>query len=76
MREAIIAMLPKPEKDLTIPESYRFLSMMGVDTKILSKALVSRLWAVVTHLVREEQYGFVPGRARHMNLRHLSHVMH
>lgn len=39
MREATIILLPKPGKDLGYPESYRPISLLQVDIKILAKIL-------------------------------------
>ncbi|KAJ1170510.1 hypothetical protein NDU88_002385 [Pleurodeles waltl] len=51
MREHIICLLPKPGRDATDPSSYRPLTMLSTDIKILSKVLASRLSTVVHTLV-------------------------
>ncbi|KAJ1180241.1 hypothetical protein NDU88_005463 [Pleurodeles waltl] len=43
MREALIVMLPKPGKEVDDPSSYRPLSMLNVDVKLLAKVLASKL---------------------------------
>ncbi|KAJ1117535.1 hypothetical protein NDU88_005734 [Pleurodeles waltl] len=75
MREAQIVMLPKLGRDLVDPCSYWPLSMLGMDTKILAKAMAMHLRCVVTHLVHEDQWGFML-RDTHMNLQRLSHALH
>ncbi|KAJ1097922.1 hypothetical protein NDU88_003038 [Pleurodeles waltl] len=59
LREAQIVMLPKPDRAPMDLSSCRPLSM-GVDTKVLAKA--TRLGRDVTHLVLENQCGFMPSR--------------
>ncbi|KAJ1198305.1 hypothetical protein NDU88_002147 [Pleurodeles waltl] len=76
MREALIVMLPKPGKAADDPGSYRPLSMLNVDVKLLAKVLASRLSRVVTHLVQGDQCGFIPGRGTHMNIQRLTHILH
>ena len=37
--EASIALIPKPDKDTTKKENYRPISMMNIDSKIITKIL-------------------------------------
>lgn len=61
--------LPKPGKDLRLPESYRPISLLQVDVKILAKVLANRLNKVMLSLIHGDQAGFMPGRNTSFNLR-------
>lgn len=43
LREALLVTLPKPEKDLTKCKSYRPLSLINIDVKILAKIIATRI---------------------------------
>ena len=59
---ASISLLLKPNKDPTQPSSYRPISLINVDTKIIAKALVVRLEKVSPSIIHPDQTGFVKGR--------------
>lgn len=61
LKQASINVLLKTDKDPEICSSYRPLSLMNVDTKILAKALAHRLDKVLPLIISEEQIGFIKG---------------
>lgn len=71
MQEAVIIVLPKPGKDPAKSESYRPISLLPVDAKIIAKVLASRLSRVVSDLVHQDQTGFIPQKSTSINIRRL-----
>lgn len=69
MAEAIIVVIPKPDKDPELSRSYRPISMLNVDVKILTKVLAGRINDVILTLIHEDQTGFMPGKGMDINLR-------
>ncbi|KAL1276280.1 hypothetical protein QQF64_035903 [Cirrhinus molitorella] len=51
---AIITLLPKPDKDLTLCGNHRPLSLLNSDVKLYAKVLASRLDAFMTKLVNND----------------------
>lgn len=54
MREAIIVLIPKPGKDPGQPASYRPISILHVDIKILAKVLALCLNQVILTLIHTD----------------------
>ena len=53
MYQANITLIPKKDKNPEMCSSYRPISLLGVDMKILSKILTNRLECAVTHVVEK-----------------------
>lgn len=69
-------MLPKDGKDPTVPQSYRPISLLNLDVKILAKLLANRLKSIIPGIIHLDQTGFIAGReARDTSLRAL-HLIH
>lgn len=71
MFEAVIVVIPKPNKDPDLCASYRPISLLNVDAKIVTKILANRLNLVILSLVHGDQTGFMPGKGTNINLRRL-----
>uniref|UniRef100_A0A8C5MZK2 Reverse transcriptase domain-containing protein n=1 Tax=Leptobrachium leishanense TaxID=445787 RepID=A0A8C5MZK2_9ANUR len=59
---ATITVLPKPGKDPAVCESYRPISLLNSDVKLLARVLADRLKLCLPHLIHPDQVGFIPGR--------------
>lgn len=76
MTQAIISVLLKKNKDPLQCGSYRPVSLLGCDYKILSKLLASRLESVLPKFIHTDQTGFVVGRHLFSNLRRLFNLLY
>ena len=61
-KQAMIVLIGKKESDKRFIKNWRPISLLNVDTKILSKALAMRLKKVIGTLVAPEQSAYVPER--------------
>ena len=69
--EASISLLLKKDKDPTSCASYRPLSLLNVDMKILAKLLALRLENVLPEIISQDQNGFIKGCHLFYNVRTL-----
>lgn len=76
LRLAAISLLLKPGKAPTEMGSYRSISLMSCDTKILCKTLARRIESHVPNLVSNNQNGFVLGRQAFHNTRRLLNILY
>lgn len=67
--QAHIKLISKKGKDPLLPGSYRPISLINVDVKILSKIVASCLAFLLPSLLHPAQSGFVSGRSATLNIR-------
>lgn len=75
MNTATISMLLKPIKDPSLPPSYRPISLINVDTKIIAKTLAHRIEKVISSIIHPDQTGFTKGRHSSYNICRLFNIM-
>lgn len=71
MTRANIILLLKPGKDPVDPGSYRPISLLQSDVKILAKALALRVNRIIESIIHPDQAGFMPHKSTATNLRRL-----
>ena len=76
LTQASISLLLKKDKDPTCCGSYRPLSLLNVDVKVLARVLATRIEAVLLDIVSKEQTGFIKGRHSFFNIRTLMNIIY
>lgn len=74
--QAMIKLLTKKGKAPLEPSSYRPISLLKLDVKILSKIVATRLTnIIITALIHPAQSGFVKGKMATINIRKVMMVL-
>ncbi len=75
LRQAAISLIHKKGKDPDKFSSYRPVSLLNVDVKILAKVLASRLETVLPTFMSEDQTGFIKNRHSFTNVPRLLNIV-
>ena len=62
MRMGIITLIPKGDKDRTLINNWRPISLLSVIYKILSGAIANRFKKALPHIIHPSQKAYLPGR--------------
>lgn len=73
--EALISLILKKDKDPLDCKSYRPISLISCDSKILSKILAVRLDKLITSLIHPDQVGLIRTRSSADNIIRLTDIM-
>lgn len=74
--QASISLLHKKDKDPLDPASYRPVSLLNVDNKILAKIMAIRLENILPKIIHEDQTGFIKNRQMVHNIRRLFDIIY
>lgn len=75
MNQANICLILKKDKESEDPASYRPISLINVDAKILAKILSLRLESFIRQLINSDQTGFIKGRNSFHNIRRVLNII-
>ncbi len=75
LSKALISLILKNGKEPSEYKSFRPISLISMDVKILSKVLVNHLDAVITSIIHLDQVGFIRNRNLADNIRRFINVM-
>ena len=74
-RRGVITLIPKPNKDNTLLDNLRPISLLNVDYKILTKVIAKRLEKVLPNIINPDQTGYVKDRYIGENVRLILDIM-
>jgi len=61
-KQAVITLIEKKGKDRLLLENWRPISLVNVDTKIMSKVIATRIKNVLPNIIHHNQTGYVKDR--------------
>jgi len=61
-KQAVITLIEKKGKDCSYLENWHPISLVIVDTKIMSKVIASRIRSVLPNIIHHNQTGYVEER--------------
>lgn len=76
LRDAFITLIPKPDKPQDRCESYRSISLMNSDAKVIANVLALRLPDNLPSLIGIDQNGFVWNRQAFHNIRRVLNIVY
>uniref|UniRef100_A0A8C7XGJ8 Reverse transcriptase domain-containing protein n=1 Tax=Oryzias sinensis TaxID=183150 RepID=A0A8C7XGJ8_9TELE len=76
LRQATISLILKKNKDPRCCSSYRPISLLCADVKILAKLLAKRLEPIMPTLISPDQTGFIKTRHSYHNIRRLMNILY
>ena len=74
-RRGIISLIPKEDNDLSELTSWRPITLLNVDYKILAKTIAKRIESSLPKLIHSDQTGFIKDRFIGQNIRLLTDLM-
>lgn len=76
LTQASISLILKKDKDPNLCSSYRPISLLNVDEKLLAKVLACRIETILPSIISDDQTGFIKNRHSFTNIRRLLNIIH
>ena len=73
--QSIISLIPKSDKDTSLLENWRPISLLNVDYKIATKVIANRVKKILYKIINCSQTGFLKGRYIGENIRLLFEII-
>ena len=73
-RIGVLSLIPKKDNHLRYLKSWRPVSLLATDYKILAKTLASRLQKIIKKLINPDQVGYIKGRYISQNVRTIEDI--
>ena len=74
-KQAVITLIEKKGKDRSFVENWRPISLVNVDTKIMSKVIATRLKNVLPYIIHHNQTGYLKERYIGETIRSIYDIM-
>ena len=74
-KQAVITLIEKQGKDHSVVENWHPVSLVNVDTKIMSKVIASRIKSVLVNIIHHNQTGFIKDCFIGETIRFIYHIM-
>ena len=74
-RRGIITLIPKKSRDLLLVKSWRPISLLSADYKVISKVISNRIKPTLNNILHQDQSGFMEGRNIATNIKRTQSVV-
>lgn len=69
MKQGLVSLIPKPNKDPSLIDNWRPITLLNIDYKLIALVYAKRLKKGIDTIINETQTGFMKGRHISSNIR-------
>ena len=73
-KSGIITLIPKKDKNRTLLDNWRLISLLNTDYKVATKSIAARIAKVLPSLIHEDQTGYIKGCFIGQNIRLIADI--